>query len=48
MKIFCPESLKIPITRFNYTPMNAWFNVYDTYCSDNQGICNAAKVQHYD
>ena len=24
--------------------MNAWFNVYDAYCSDNQGICNAATV----
>ena len=44
IKIFCPESPKIPISRFNHTPMNAWFNVYDAYCSDNQGICNAATV----
>ena len=44
IKIFCPESPKMPISRFNHTPMNAWFNVYDAYCSDNQGICNAATV----
>lgn len=46
IKIFCPTSPEMPISRFNHTPMKAWFNVYDAYCSDNQGICNAATFVH--
>ena len=44
IKIFCPRSPQMPITRFGGRSMNAWFNVYDPYTSDEQGICNAASV----
>ena len=44
IKIFCPQSPEMPITRFDQRPMNAWFDIYDAYNSDNQGICNAAQV----
>ena len=46
IKIFCPRSPEMPITRFQGVRMNAWFNVYDAYNSDNQGICNAARVSY--
>ena len=44
IKIFCPKSPEMPITRFDEKIMNSWFNVYDMYTSDNQGIRNAATV----
>ena len=44
VKIFCPKSSQIPMTIFQDNVMNAWFNVYDIYNSDNQDICNAAGV----
>ena len=44
IKVFCPKSPEMPITRFDGKIMNSWFNVYDMYTSDNQGIRNAATV----
>jgi predicted esterase len=44
IKIFCPKSPEMPITKFDENIMNSWFNVYDIYTSDNQGIRNAATV----
>ena len=47
IKIFCPKSPQIPMTVFQDNIMNAWFNVYDIYNSDNQDICNAAVVSAF-
>ena len=44
IKIFCPKSPEMPMTNVGGKVMNAWFNVFDSYTSDNQGICNAARV----
>ena len=44
IKIFCPKSPEMPMTNLGGKVMNAWFNVFDSYTSDNQGICNAARV----
>lgn len=45
-KIFCPQSPQMPISLYKGKIKNAWFNVFDYLTSDDQGICNAAKVRN--